>query len=111
MQEEEVCIESKHTRSSDKAPGRKDSKNSSNSNTNSNSNNHNQSKPHSSNNGNSASSTPNKGSSSKDKPKNSISDKLGKNGKLVDCPKSKAAKACAATVTAESKLDSTDSKK
>lgn len=98
-------------------------------------NNNNQSKSQSTNSGNSASSAPNKGSSSKDKPKNSISDKLGKNGKLIgeererrlkeglclycgekghiahDCPKSKAAKARAATVTAESKSDSADSKK
>ena len=101
MQEEEARIESKNTRSSEKASGKKDNKN----------------------------------SSLKDKPKNSISDKLGKNGKLIgeerehrlkeglclyygekghiaqDCPKSKAAKAHAATVTMESKLDSADSKK
>ena len=141
MQEEETRIESKNTGGSDRNSGKKDSKGSSNSNNNSNnnSNSNNQSKSQSSsNNGNSASSgsnAGNKGSSSKDKPKNSISDKLGKNGKLVgeererrlkeglclycgekghiahDCPKSKAAKARAATVTAESKSDSADSKK
>ena len=81
-----------------------------------------------------ASSNDNKSSWKKDKPKDST--KLGKNGKLTtkewechikkglclycgekghiaqDCPKSKAAKACAATfVSTESKLDSADSKK
>ena len=130
MQEEEARIESKNTGSSEKASGKKDNKNPSNSNDN-----RNKSQPQSSNSGNSASSAPNKNSSSKDKPKNSISDKLGKNGKLIgeerehhlkeglclycgekghiaqDCPKSKAAKARAATVTTESKPESADSKK
>ena len=131
MQDEEARIESRNTGSSKKASGKKDNKNTSNSNNS----NCNQSQTQSSNSGNSASSTLNKNSSSKDKPKNSISDKLGKNGKVIreerehhlkeglclycgekghiaqDCPKSKAAKACAATVTMESKLESADSKK
>ena len=129
MQEEEARIESKNSGNSDKNSGKKDSKGTTNSN---------QPKPQSSSNSRtSASSSSNAGSktTSKDKPKNSISDKLGKNGKLTgderehrlkeglclycgekghvaqDCPKSKAAKARAATVTAESKLDSVDSKK
>ena len=129
MQEEEARIESRNTRSSEKASGKKDNKNTSNSN------NRNQSQSQSSNSGNSTSSAPNKNSSSKDKPKNSTLDKLGKNGKLIgeererhlkeglclycgekghiaqDCPKSKAAKARAATVTTESKPESADSKK
>lgn len=126
MQEEEAQIESKN---SDKNSGKKDSKGPTNSN---------QPKTQSSSNsGTSASSSSNAGSKTtlKDKPKNSISDKLGKNGKLTgdeqecrlkeglclycgekghvaeDCPKSKAAKARAAMVTAESKSDSADSKK
>ena len=130
MQEKEAHIESRNTGSSKKASGKKDNKNTSNSNDN-----RNKSQPQSSNSGNSTSSALNKNSSSKDKPKNSISDKLGKNGKLIgeerechlkeglclycsekghiaqDCPKSKAAKAHAATMTTESKLDSADSKK
>ena len=72
-------IESRNTGSSEKASGKKDNKNTSNSNNN----NCNQSQSQSSNSRNSTSSAPNKGSSSKDKPKNSISDKLEKNGKLI----------------------------
>jgi Zinc knuckle len=139
--QEEARIESKNSGGSDRNSRKKDSKGSSNSNNNSNnnSNSNNQSKSQSSsNNGNSTSSgsnVGNKGSSSKDKPKNSISDNLGKNGKLIgeewecclkeglclycgekghiahNCPKSKAAKARVATVTPESKSDSADSKK
>ena len=131
MQEEEACIESRNTGSSEKASSKKDNKNTSNSKNS----NHNQSQTQSLNSRNSTFSAPNKNSSLKDKPKNSISDKLGKNGKLIreerehhlkeglclycrekghiaqDCPKSKAAKAHAATVTMESKPDSADSKK
>ena len=135
MQEEEAHVESRNSGGPDRNSGKKDSKGTSNPNSNSN---NNQSKPQSSsNNGTSASSSSNsgfKGSSSKDKPKNSISDKLGKNGKLVgeewechlkedlclycsekghiatDCPKSKAAEAQAATVTTESEPDSEDTK-
>ena len=79
MQEEESHLESKSSGNNGN-PGKKDSHKSSNSNnspskpsTNSLSNNNSSS---------SSSSKPSKGSS-KDKPKNSISDKLGKNGKLT----------------------------
>ena len=129
MQEEETRLESKNSGNSGN-PSKKD--------LNKNSNSHSSSKPSPASNNNSTSSSskaPPK-SSSKDKPKNSISDKLGKNGKLTgdererrmkeglclycgekghvahDCPKSAAAKARSAKVTTpESKADSADSKK
>ena len=131
MQEDETRLESKNS-GNIRNPSKKDS--------NKNSNSHSSSKPspNSNNNNNSSSTsskTPPKGAS-KDKPKSSISDKLGKNGKLTgdererrmkeglclycgekghvahDCPKSAAAKARSAKVSApESKTDSADSKK
>ena len=131
MQEEESHLESRSS-GNNRNLGKKDLHKSSNFNspsksfTNSLSNNHSSS---------SLFSKPSKGPS-KDKPKNSISDKLGKNGKLTgdecdhhmkeelclycgekghvahDCPKSAAAKARAVKVLApESKADSVDSKK
>ena len=129
MQEEESRLESRSS-GNNGILGKKDSNKSSNSN-------NPPSKPftNSSSNNNSSSSKPSKGPS-KDKPKNSISNKLGKNGKLTgderdrrmkgglclycgekghvahDCPKSAAAKAHAAKVSApKSKADSVDSKK
>ena len=132
MQEEESRLKSKSSGNNGN-PGKKDSHKSSNSN-------NSLSKPStnfSSNNNSSLSSSskPSKGSS-KDKPKNSISNKLGKNGKLTrdecdccmkeglclyccekghvthDCPKSVATKAHTAKVLApKSKADSADSKK
>ena len=129
MQEEETRLESQSLGNNGN-PGKKDSNKTSNSN-----NSPSKAFTNSSSNNNSSSSKPSKGPS-KDKPKNSISDKLGKNGKLTgderdrrmkeglclycgekghvahDCPKSVAAKARAAKVSApESKADSTDSKK
>jgi hypothetical protein len=132
MQEEETCLESKNS-GNNRNPSKNDS--------NKNSNSHSSSKPSSiSNNNNnnslsSSSKTPPKGAL-KDKPKNSISDKLGKNGKLTgdkhehhmkeglclycgeqghvthDCLKSAATKARLAKVSApESKTNSADSKK
>ena len=129
MQEEESCLKSKSS-GNNRNLGKKDLNKSSNSN-------NSPSKPftNSSSNNNSSLSKPSKGPS-KNKPKNSISDKLGKNGKLTgderdrrmkeglclycsekghvahDCPKSAAAKARAAKVSApESKADTADSKK
>jgi hypothetical protein len=124
MQEEENRIESKNSGNTS-APNKKDSNKKPNS----------QSPPKSSPNT-SSTSTPKPSGSSKDKPKNSISDKLGKNGKLTgderdrrmkeglclycgekghvahDCPKSAAAKGRAAKVSApESKAETADSKK
>ena len=117
MQEEESCLESKNLGNNGN-PGKKDSHKSSNSNDS-------PSKPStnsSSNNNSSLSYKPSKGSSSKDKPKNSLSNKLGKNDQLTgdecehcvkeglclycgekghvthDCPTSAAAKAHAAMV-------------
>ena len=132
MQEEESHLESRSSGNNGNL-GKKDSNKSSNSN-----NSPSKTSANSSSNNNSSSSSsskPSKGSS-KDKPKNSIPDKLGKNGKLTgdecdhhmkeklclycgekghvahDCPKSAAAKARAAKVSApESKADSADSKK
>ena len=132
MQEEESRLKSRNSGNNGN-PGKRDSHRPSSSNnspskpsTNSSSNNHSSS---------SSSSKPSKGPS-KDKPRNSISDKLGKNGKLTgdecdrrmkeglclycgekghvthDCPKSATAKARAAKVLApKSKADSVDSKK
>ena len=119
VQEEESHLKSRSSGDNGN-PRKKDLNKSSNSNNSS-------SKPftNSSSNNNSSSSKPSKGAS-KDKPKNSISDKLGKNGKLTrderdhrmkeglclycgekghvahDCPKSAAGKACAAKVLAPS---------
>ena len=124
MQEEENHIESKNSGNTS-TPNKKDSNKKPNS----------QSPPKFSPNT-SSTSTPKPSGSSKDKPKNSISDKLGKNGKLTgderdchmkeglclycgekrhvahDCPKSAAAKGRAAKVSApESKAETADSKK
>ena len=132
MQEEEFHLESKNSGTSGNLNKKDSNKSSNNSNT--------TSKPHnnpSSNNGsNSTLSKSTSKGSFKDKPKSNIADKLGQNGKLTrdecdhhmkeelclycgekghvahDCPKSAAAKACAAKVLApESKANSTDSKK
>ena len=130
MQEEETCLESKNSGNIGN-PSKKDSSKSSNSN-----NSPSKTTTNSSSNTSSSSSSKTPKGSSKDKPKNLISNKLGKNGKLTgeerecrmkeglclycgekghvahDCPKSAAAKACAAKVSApESKADSADSKK
>ena len=130
MQEEETHLESKNLGNIDNL-SKKDSSKSSNSN-----NSPSKITTNSSSNTSSLSSSKTPKGSSRDKPKNSISNKLAKNGKLTreerehrmkeglclycgekghithDCPKSAAAKAHAAKVSApKSKADSMDSKK